>query len=88
MFSTGRRAVLQLPCCLSKQGELSENISQNLSYELPPQTVHKRERTQSQRAAAYVDEAPFVTTTTSVGSANGYAAVASTAIVVDGRVRA
>ena len=33
--------VLQLPCCQSKQGELSENILQHLFYNLPPQTVMK-----------------------------------------------
>ena len=37
--STGRWAVLQLPCCPSKQGELSENILKNLFHSLPPQTV-------------------------------------------------
>ena len=36
---TGRWAVLQLPCCPSKQGELSKNILQNLFNRLPPQTV-------------------------------------------------
>ena len=38
--STGRWAVMQLPCCPSKQGELSENILQNLFNNLTPQTVH------------------------------------------------
>ena len=37
--STGRWAVLQLPCCPSKQGERSENILQNLFHNLTPQTV-------------------------------------------------
>ena len=32
--SLGRWAVPQLPCCPSKQGELSENILQNLSHDL------------------------------------------------------
>ena len=32
--SPGRWAVLQLPCCPSKEGELSENIIQNLSHDL------------------------------------------------------
>ena len=35
---TGCRAVLQLSCCPSKQGELLENTT-NLFYKLPPQTV-------------------------------------------------
>ena len=38
--STGCWAVLQMPCCLSKQGELSENIKQNIFYKLPLQAVH------------------------------------------------
>ena len=38
--SPGRWAVPQLPCCPSKQGELSENILQNLRNKLPPQTVY------------------------------------------------
>ena len=37
--SSGPRAVLQVPCCLNKQGELSENIIQNLQNKLPIQTV-------------------------------------------------
>ena len=37
--STGRSAVLQLPCCPSKQRELSENVLQNLRNKLPPHTV-------------------------------------------------
>ena len=32
-------AVLQLPCCPIKQGELSEYKEQNLRNKLPPQTV-------------------------------------------------
>ena len=32
-------AVLQLPCCPSKQREFSENILQNLQNKLPPHTV-------------------------------------------------
>ena len=42
MFSEhfpGRLAVLQLPCCTSKQVEFSEIILQNLRNKLPPQTV-------------------------------------------------
>ena len=42
MFSesyTGSWAELQLPCCPSKQGELPENMLQNLLRNLPPQTV-------------------------------------------------
>ena len=37
--STGSWAELQLPCCPSKQGELPENMLQNLFLNLPPQTV-------------------------------------------------
>ena len=37
--STGSWAELQLPCCPSKQEELSENMLQNLFHNLPPQTV-------------------------------------------------
>ena len=37
--STGSWAELQLPCCPSMQGELPENMLQNLSHNLPPQTV-------------------------------------------------
>ena len=37
--STGSWAELQLPCCPSKQGELQENMLQNLFLKLPPQTV-------------------------------------------------
>ena len=37
--STGSWADLQLPCCPSKQGELPENMLQNLLLNLPPQTV-------------------------------------------------
>ena len=38
--STGRWVVLQLLCCPSKQGKLSENILQNLFFHnLTPQTV-------------------------------------------------
>ena len=37
--STGSWAELQLPCCPSKQGELPENMLQNLLHNLPPQTV-------------------------------------------------
>ena len=37
--STGSLAELQLPCCLSKQGELPENMLQNLFLNLLPQTV-------------------------------------------------
>jgi len=37
--STGSWAELQLPCCLSKKGELPENMLQNLFLNLPPQTV-------------------------------------------------
>ena len=37
--STGCWAILQLPCCPSKEGELTENIEQNLFYKLPLQTV-------------------------------------------------
>ena len=36
--STGSWAELQLPCCPSKQGELSENILQNHFLNLPPKT--------------------------------------------------
>ena len=38
--SPGRWAVLQLPCCPSKQGELSDNFFQNRSHNLTPQTVY------------------------------------------------
>ena len=38
-------AVLQLPCCPSKQRELSEHILQNLFLNLPPQTVLSFEKT-------------------------------------------
>ena len=41
--STGSWAELQLPCCPSKQGELPENMLQNLFLNLPPQTVSKSE---------------------------------------------
>ena len=34
--STGRWAELLLPCCPSKQGELPENMLQNLFLNLPP----------------------------------------------------
>ena len=34
--STGRWVVLQLPCCPNKQGELSENILQNLRNKFRP----------------------------------------------------
>ena len=37
--STGRWALLQLLCCPSKQGELSEHILQHLFHNLTPQTV-------------------------------------------------
>ena len=37
--STGSWAELQLPCCPCKQGELPENMLQNLLLNLPPQTV-------------------------------------------------
>ena len=37
--SAGSWAELQLPCCPSKQGELQENMLQNLLLNLPPQTV-------------------------------------------------
>ena len=37
--STGSWAALQLSCCPSKQGKLSENILQNIQNKLPPQTV-------------------------------------------------
>ena len=37
--SIGCWSVLQLPCCPSKQGELTENILQHFFYKLPPQTV-------------------------------------------------
>ena len=37
--SPGHWAVLQLPRCPSKEGELSENILQNLLNKWPPQTV-------------------------------------------------
>ena len=37
--STGCWAVLQLPCCPSKQGELPEKMLQNLLHKLTPQTV-------------------------------------------------
>ena len=37
--STGSWAELQLPSCPSKQGELLENMLQNLFLNLPPQTV-------------------------------------------------
>ena len=39
--STGRWTELELRCCPSKQGELSENILQNLFLNLPPQTVQR-----------------------------------------------
>ena len=42
MFSesfTGSWSELQLPCCPSKQGELPENMLQDLLLYLPPQTV-------------------------------------------------
>ena len=39
--STGSWAELQLPCSLSKEGELSEDMLQNLFYNLPPQTLEK-----------------------------------------------
>ena len=39
--STGRGAVLQLLCCPSKQGGLSENMLQNLIHNLTAQTVHR-----------------------------------------------
>ena len=39
--SPGCWAVLQLPCCPGNQGELPENILQNLFNKLPPQTVYK-----------------------------------------------
>ena len=37
--STGYWAVLQLPCCPSKKGELSENLLQNLRNKWPPHPV-------------------------------------------------
>ena len=37
--STGSWAELQLPCCLSKQWTLPENMKQNLLLNLPPQIV-------------------------------------------------
>ena len=37
--SIGCWGLLELPCCLSKQKELSENMLQNLFNKLPPQTV-------------------------------------------------
>ena len=37
--STGSWAELQLPYCPSKEGELPENMLQNLLQNLPPQTV-------------------------------------------------
>ena len=40
--STDSWAELQLPGCPSKQGELSENMLQNLLLNLPPQTVRNR----------------------------------------------
>ena len=40
--STGRWAVLQLPCCQSKQWKLSENILQNHRSKLQLQTVQER----------------------------------------------
>ena len=40
--SPGRWAVLQRPCCPSKQGELSENILQNLSHDLMNNPVVER----------------------------------------------
>ena len=36
---SGRWAVMQLPCCPLKQGELSENLLQNLRDKLPHKTV-------------------------------------------------
>ena len=42
MFSesfTGSWAELQLPCCPINQGELPENVLQNLVLNMPPQTV-------------------------------------------------
>ena len=41
VFSEFYRGVLQLPCCPSKQGELSENILQNQCNKLAPRTVEK-----------------------------------------------
>ena len=38
--STGSWAELQLPCCPRKQGELQENMLQNLLHSLLPQTVY------------------------------------------------
>ena len=38
--STGSWAELQLPCCPSKEGELPENMLQNLLLYLLPQTVN------------------------------------------------
>ena len=40
--STGSCAELQLPCCPIKQGELPENMLQNLFLNLSPQTVYER----------------------------------------------
>ena len=40
--SPGRYAVLQLPCGPSKQGELSENLLQNLRNNWPPHPVYSR----------------------------------------------
>ena len=37
--STGRWAIMQLPCCPSKEGELSERILQNLRNKWPPHPV-------------------------------------------------
>ena len=37
--STGHWAVLRLPCCPSKQGNLSENILQNIFHNPTPKTV-------------------------------------------------
>ena len=37
--STGRCAILQLPCCPTKQGELLENILQNLRKKWPARSV-------------------------------------------------
>ena len=49
MFSvstTGSWAELQLSCSLSKEGELSEDMLQNLFYNLPPQTLQMQTRSE------------------------------------------
>ena len=51
--SPGRWAILQLPCCPSKQGELLENILQNLWGKWPP---HPVQRFSSSHSHGFEDE--------------------------------